>query len=117
MKRLYVSLGLIALMAALSGLHIWRLSGLVEELTGLLTQAQEQVELENWEEAARLTRRAQDRWADQDGYLHFTLRHADTDAIQISMEEVLAKTATDSYFRAEEAVSFGLADQIITSLS
>ena len=77
-------------MAALSGLHIWRLSGLVEELTGLLTQAQEQVELENWEEAARLTRRAQDRWADQDGYLHFTLRHADTDAIQISMEEVLA---------------------------
>ena len=33
------------------------------------------------------------------------------------MEEVLAKTATDSYFRAEEAVSFGLADQIITSLS
>ncbi len=90
MKRLYVSLGLIALMAALSGLHIWRLSGLVEELTGLLTQAQEQVELENWEEAARLTRRAQDRWADQDGYLHFTLRHADTDAIQISMEEVLA---------------------------
>ena len=90
MKRLYVSLGLIALMAALSGLHIWRLSGLVEELTGLLTQAQEQGELENWEEAARLTRRAQDRWADQDGYLHFTLRHADTDAIQISMEEVLA---------------------------
>ena len=33
------------------------------------------------------------------------------------MEEVLSKTATDSYFRAEEAVSFGLADQIITSLS
>ena len=33
------------------------------------------------------------------------------------MEEVLAKTATDSYFRAEEAVSFGLAAQIITSLS
>lgn len=90
MKRLYVSLGLIALMAALSGLHIWRLSGLIEELTGLLAQAQEQVELENWEEAARLTRRAQDRWADQDGYLHFTLRHADTDAIQISMEEALA---------------------------
>ena len=34
-----------------------------------------------------------------------------------TMEEVLAKTASDSYFRAEEAVSFGLADQIITSLS
>ena len=33
-----------------------------------------------------------------------------------SMEEVLAKTASDSYFRAEEAVEFGLADHIITSL-
>ena len=34
-----------------------------------------------------------------------------------SLEEVLAKTATDSYFRAEEAVEFGLADNIITSLA
>lgn len=34
-----------------------------------------------------------------------------------SMDEILAKTATDSYFRAEEAVEFGLADNIITSLS
>lgn len=32
-----------------------------------------------------------------------------------SMEEVLAKTATDSYFRAEEAIEFGLADNIIRS--
>ena len=34
-----------------------------------------------------------------------------------SMEEVLAKTATDSYFRAEESVEFGLADRVITSLA
>ena len=34
-----------------------------------------------------------------------------------SMDEVLAKTASDSYFRAEEAIEFGLADQIITGLS
>ncbi len=34
-----------------------------------------------------------------------------------SMEEVLAKTASDSYFRAEQAVEFGLADHIITSLA
>lgn len=34
-----------------------------------------------------------------------------------SMDEILAKTATDSYFRAEEAVEFGLADHIITSFS
>ena len=34
-----------------------------------------------------------------------------------TMEEVLAKTATDSYFRAQEAVEFGLADHIITSFA
>ncbi len=34
-----------------------------------------------------------------------------------SLEEVRAKTATDSYFRAEEALEFGLADHIITSLA
>ena len=34
-----------------------------------------------------------------------------------SMEEILAKTASDSYFRAEEALEFGLADHIITSLA
>ena len=33
-----------------------------------------------------------------------------------SMEEILARTATDSYFRAKEAVEFGLADHIITDL-
>ncbi len=34
-----------------------------------------------------------------------------------SLEEVLEKTANDSYFRGEEAVKFGLADHIITSLA
>ena len=34
-----------------------------------------------------------------------------------SMDEILAKTATDSYFRAEEAVEFGLADHIINSFA
>ncbi len=33
-----------------------------------------------------------------------------------SMEEILEKTRTDSYFTAKEAVEFGLADEIITEL-
>ncbi len=90
MRRLYVSIALIALLAALSGLHIWHLSDFTGQLTDLLTRAQEQVEREDWEEAARLTHQAKDRWMDHESYLHFTLRHADTDAIQISMDEALA---------------------------
>ena len=34
-----------------------------------------------------------------------------------SLEEILEKTASDSFFRAEEAVAFGLADSIVTTLS
>ena len=33
-----------------------------------------------------------------------------------TIDEIYAKTATDSYFYAEEAVAFGLADNIITTL-
>ncbi len=90
MKRLYVSVGLIILMAALSGLHIWHLDNLTGQLTDLLTQAQDQAAQENWTEAARLTRQAKDRWMEHNSYLHITLRHTDTDAIQISMDEALA---------------------------
>ena len=90
MKRLFVSIGLIALMAALSALHIWHLNGITGQLTALLTQAQEEVAAEHWDEAARLTRQARDRWMDHERYLHVTLRHADTDAVQISMDEALA---------------------------
>lgn len=90
MKRLYISVALIVLLAALSGLHIWRLNDFTGQLTVLLTKAQEQVEQENWAEAARLTREARDRWMEFESYLHVTLRHSDTDAIQISMDEALA---------------------------
>ena len=70
MKRLYVSLGLVALLAALCGLHNLHLFRFTTQLTGLLDQAQAQVEQENWEQAARLTHQAQSKWIDHEGYLH-----------------------------------------------
>ena len=90
MKRLYVSLGLIALLAALSGVHTLYLSRFTDELTGLLSQAQEQVERGDWESAIQVTRQAQKQWLDNEGYLHITLRHADIDAILVSFDEALA---------------------------
>ena len=48
MKRLYLSIGLIALLAVLSGLHIWQLNRVTGQLTGLLTEAQDLVEREDW---------------------------------------------------------------------
>ena len=90
MKRLYVSAALIVLLAVLSGLHTWHLTDFTGQLTALLTQAQEEVAAEHWDEAARPTRQARDRWMDHERYLHITLRHADTDAVQISMDAALA---------------------------
>ena len=103
MKRLYVSLGLIALLAALSGVHTLYLGRFTDELTGLLTQAQEQVEREDWEGATRLTRQARERWVARDGYLHITLRHADIDAILASFDEALAFLQADEHQSAEYA--------------
>ena len=90
MKRLYISVALTALLAALSGLHVWHLNNFTSQLTGLLTQAQEQVERENWEEAALLTRQAKDRWTGHEAYLYVTLRPTDIDAILLTLDEALA---------------------------
>lgn len=90
MRRLYISIGLILLLAALSGLHVWHLGGFTGELTAMLTQAQERAEQENWEEAARLTQKVKDRWMDHEGYLHVTLHHNDIDAVLVSLDETLA---------------------------
>ena len=103
MKRLYVSLGLIAVLAALCGVHTVYLGRFTSQLTGLLTQAQEQVEHNDWEGATRLTRQAKEQWVDNEGYLHITLRHADVDAILVSFDETLAFLQGSEHQPAEYA--------------
>ena len=105
MKRLYVSLGLIAVLAALCGVHTVYLSRFTGELTGLLTQAQEQVNREDWEGAFRLTRQAKEQWVDSEGYLHITLRHTDVDAILVSFDEALAFLQGKEHQSAEYAAA------------
>ena len=103
MKRLYVSLGLIALLAVMSGAHTLYLARFTDELSGLLTLAQERAERGDWEGAIQVTRQAQKQWADNEGYLHITLRHADIDAILISFDEALAFLQADEHQSAEYA--------------
>ena len=103
MKRLYVSLGLIALMAALCGVHTVYLGRFTGQLTDLLTQAQAQVDGEDWEGAVRLTQEAKDKWKDHEGYLHTTLHHTDIDAILISFDEALAFLQGSEHQPAEYA--------------
>lgn len=90
MRRLCVPLGLLVLLTVLCTVHTVYLSRFTGELSDLLSQAQEQVEREDWEEADRLTRQAKEIWVEHEGYLHTTLRHTDIDAILISFDEALA---------------------------
>ena len=90
MRRLYVPLGLLVLLTVFCTVHTVYLSRFTGELSDLLSQAQEQVEREDWEEADRLTRQAKEIWVEHEGYLHTTLRHTDIDAILISFDEALA---------------------------
>ena len=103
MKRLYVSLGLIALLAALSGAHTVHLDRFTGQLAELLTQAQDRVERDDWEGAIRLTEQAKERWIEHDGYLHITLRHADIDAVLVSFDETLAFLQASEHQSAEYA--------------
>ena len=82
MKRLYIALGLVALLAVLCTVHTVYLGRLTADLSGLLAQAQEQVD--------RLTRQSKEIWVEHEGYLHTTLRHTDIDAILVSFDEALA---------------------------
>lgn len=105
MRRLYISLGMVILLAILSGLHVWHLSRFTGQLSDLLTQAQQQAEQENWQQAARLTYQVKNRWMAHQGYLHTTLRHADIDAILISLDETLAFLEAEERQSAEYAAA------------
>ena len=90
MKRLYIALGLVALLAVLCTVHTVYLGQLTADLSGLLAQAQEQVERGDWAGADRLTRQSKEIWVEHEGYLHTTLRHTDIDASLVSFDEALA---------------------------
>ena len=60
---------------------------------------------ERGHEAARLTHLVKDQWQAREGYLHVTLRHADIDAVLLSMDETLAFLEGDEQQPAEYAAA------------
>ena len=90
MKRLWISAVLILALAGLSAAHVLYLRHFTGQLTELLTQAQQMVDEDRWQDAGELTRQAAGIWENSAFYLHTTLRHDDIDAILTSFQEVLA---------------------------
>lgn len=88
MKRLWFSLALLALLFSAALANTRYLTAFTEEVTGLLTRAEELGEAGDWEGAITLTRSARERWDAHSTYLHVTLRHADIDSVYLFFLQV-----------------------------
>ena len=89
MKRLWISLGILLAIFALSLANIRCATRTSNHLVTLLNQAEESAESGDWQGAAELTRQAQAQWDDHAGLLYVTACHANADAVNTGFREVL----------------------------
>ncbi len=102
MKRILLSL---LLMALILGLCVWgtdRVSEICRNVSGLLEQAETRCCLGDYEGAERLTLEAQALWAKHEGFLGTTLRHTESDDVGILFPPLL------SALRQEDGEEFEL---------
>ena len=109
MRRLWLSLALLGLIFAATVGNSLYLRHLTETITGLLEEAQVQAQEEDWEAAAALTEEALEHWQDRELYLYTTLRHADTDEVYTSFQEV------QEYLSCQEAGEYSAANARLTA--
>ena len=113
MKRIWISIAIILSMGAAIGCHVLYLNRLADDLSGLLLQAEAQVDQEDWARAESFTRQALEDWERHDFYLHAVMRHEDIDAIQLSFHEALAFLSGEELQPAEySAVNARLLSQL-----
>lgn len=109
MRRLVISLGLLALLA---GLGLWNCSCLerrAQFLADTLTQAQVLAEAGDWTAAEQSTRLAQQDWEQMSGYLSIVLCHSATDQVNAGFQQVLA------LLQWQEAPEYTAANQMLVA--
>lgn len=89
MKRLWLAAALLAALLTATMWNARHLDGLTGALIEQLEEARQLAGEARWQEAETLVKEARDRWRAHDTYLHVTLRHGDTDEIQLGFEETL----------------------------
>ena len=77
--------------------HSRHLEAFTTALTGQLVQAETLALSGENRRAETLIRQARDQWLSQNTYLHVTLRHGDTDQIQIGFDEALQLLRTGDW--------------------
>ncbi|MDD6159638.1 MAG: DUF4363 family protein [Oscillospiraceae bacterium] len=90
MKRLYISVAILFLLAVLSAIHIICLRNLTDGLITQLNAAAEYVTEENWPRAQSILSAAMEEWESRALFLHTTLYHDEIDAIRSSLWEASA---------------------------
>lgn len=89
MKRLWLSIGILIFLLAATMANTWAIERITGQLSDLLLQAEALADSGDWSQAESLTRQALERWNSSTDYLYTVLRHADTDAVNTGLQEVL----------------------------
>lgn len=89
MKRLWIAVGLLALLLGASLANAWYAQRLTGEMREELSQAQILTEQEAWGQAEALTRQVYEDWQDHHFYFHTLMRHSDTDQVLRAFRQVL----------------------------
>lgn len=87
MKRLWISVILLASVFIATLVNSQYLKGFASNLTELLTEAESKAETGDWILADELTEQALQKWQGHDMYLYTMLRHADTDLVYSGFRE------------------------------
>ena len=88
MRRLTLSLLVLAGLVGLTLYNSHYLNDYTQELTTLLKQAEAAAADGDWDAAADKTEAALDRWHCKESYLHTVLQHRDTDNVLLAFHEV-----------------------------
>lgn len=112
MRRLYASLGILALLFLATIFNTYFLKQITNDLTGLLTRAEARAEVGDWAAARKLTAQADALWHDHNLYFHIFLRHSDTDDVEIQFREV------QGFLQAEEQGEYSASNaRLVTEIS
>lgn len=90
MRRLWLTVGVIVLLAALCGFHLFLLDRLTGELIQQVEQSNDCLYRDDWEGARAAVQEAYELWESRALYLHTTLHHEDIDVVRASLREAMA---------------------------
>lgn len=88
MKRIWISLSILAVVFAAALANSWYLDHLTEDMAHTLAEAQALAETEDWEGGQKLTAKALEQWEKASDYLYIVVRHSDSDEVAAGFREV-----------------------------